>query len=348
LATGGDDGYVRIWDWRTGHQILAFQDNYMVRGVAFSPDGSMLASGGADPPVRMRVAWPRSGELLPELQRRRTCHAKLLLLDDAKLAWAEANGRISEDAPASLSNVQLYLADSNAPLTCPSGGTYQLGVVEDLPSCSMHGAPVENPELTEQFKDIQDPDQLEFKVILARLNDLPGGTQVLLEWLNVAQDEDSPAFQSVMNCLFNGPWVNAGSLNNLAWRWAAGEHRFYRSAVRLARKAVELAPDAGYIWDTLAYAELGAGDVNNAVEHFQKAIDLKSEWAKPGLPLALITRGNPEDLAEALPLLEGYVAASPDHLYVQQALDTLRKMPPPEDSQLRERVLTLLEKFTEQ
>ncbi|MGW2974505.1 nSTAND1 domain-containing NTPase [Streptomyces mirabilis] len=54
LASGGDDGVVRLWDVATGKQrskVVGHRGG--VRSVAFSPDGRVLASGGDDGVVRL-------------------------------------------------------------------------------------------------------------------------------------------------------------------------------------------------------------------------------------------------------------------------------------------------------
>ena len=60
LASGSDDGTVRLWDARSGGELAAMGGHSdWVRSVCFSPDGSTLASGSEDGTVRLWDARSR-------------------------------------------------------------------------------------------------------------------------------------------------------------------------------------------------------------------------------------------------------------------------------------------------
>ena len=67
IASGGDDGTLRLWDASNGKSLHVFHDHKQsVCSVAFSPDGQQIASGGFDGTLRL---WRLDGK---ELQRMRS------------------------------------------------------------------------------------------------------------------------------------------------------------------------------------------------------------------------------------------------------------------------------------
>jgi WD40 repeat protein len=67
LASGGDDGTVRLWEAPSGQLLAILQGhNGAVWSVALAGDGQLLASGGVDGTVRLWEA--RSGAYLRMLR----------------------------------------------------------------------------------------------------------------------------------------------------------------------------------------------------------------------------------------------------------------------------------------
>jgi WD40 repeat protein len=53
LAAGTASGQVRVWDWRSGQELLHLQHDAGVQGVYFSADERQLATGSLDGTVRV-------------------------------------------------------------------------------------------------------------------------------------------------------------------------------------------------------------------------------------------------------------------------------------------------------
>jgi WD40 repeat protein len=62
LVTGDAEGVVKLWDTRTGLEVLSLPaHDRAVNGVAFSPDGQFLYTTGADRTVKVWDGSSREG-----------------------------------------------------------------------------------------------------------------------------------------------------------------------------------------------------------------------------------------------------------------------------------------------
>jgi regulator of replication initiation timing len=72
------------------------------------------------------------------------CIRNLHLIDSAKQAWAVDNSKDATDVPTA-QDLLPYLRGGVMP-TCPSGGSYTIGAMSDLPSCSVPGHALPQPQ----------------------------------------------------------------------------------------------------------------------------------------------------------------------------------------------------------
>ena len=64
IASGDEDGILRVWDVETGEEVYRFAFPGLVVGVDWSPDGKYLIVPGIFPVPGMRRVWQSTAELV--------------------------------------------------------------------------------------------------------------------------------------------------------------------------------------------------------------------------------------------------------------------------------------------
>jgi len=110
LATGHEDGVIRIWDPRTGELLRTFLGHTnKIWAAAFNPDGTRLATGSLDKTVRI---WnPDTGEHLATL----TGHSEAVY----SVAYSPDGSRIVTGNAFSPSPPRMYTSHLPTTMTAP-------------------------------------------------------------------------------------------------------------------------------------------------------------------------------------------------------------------------------------
>ena len=86
LASGADDGTVKLWNVATGQNIATLTHKARVNSVAFSPNGKVLASGSGD--LTLKLWHIATGTELTTIQARKIFSAVAFSPDGKILAWS--------------------------------------------------------------------------------------------------------------------------------------------------------------------------------------------------------------------------------------------------------------------
>lgn len=93
IASGGNDGTVRLWDTATWQELAVMKPGTKVYGLAFTPDGTRLAGGCVDGAIRL---WdPRTSQEVTELRGHEAyVHQVAFSPDGTRLASASGDGTV--------------------------------------------------------------------------------------------------------------------------------------------------------------------------------------------------------------------------------------------------------------
>jgi len=133
------------------------------------------------------------------------------------------------------------------------------------------------------------------------------------------------------------PAADADAFNYLAWDLADIKRRHPESATILARAGVALEPKEGDILDTLAWAEILAGDYASAVRHFEAAVETVTQKgvSLAGSAIALARLGQRDRAWDTL--LQAIQVNAPRQ-YLIEAYFEANKAGLPKDGNIRQKV----------
>lgn len=91
LATASEDGTLRLWDAATGRELRRFTEQDRVRSLAFTPDGTILASVGGPGNHAVRLWEVTTGKLLRKLESPGHWFGRVAVSPDGKMVAASAD-----------------------------------------------------------------------------------------------------------------------------------------------------------------------------------------------------------------------------------------------------------------
>ncbi len=118
LASGDDAGAIYYWDVKQRQVLLlAYPHTLRIRSIAFSPDGSLLASAGED--GRVIISRPLSRDILHEFQQPTGWEMSVVFSPDGKLIAAGSDeGKLNVWTMDSQFNARSAMTIPNSSITC--------------------------------------------------------------------------------------------------------------------------------------------------------------------------------------------------------------------------------------
>lgn len=93
IASGGDDGLLRLWDASNGAVVAALEGHTArIKAIRFNPDGSLLATAGDEGVVRLWDVEARTGRTVSRQEGH--VYDVAFSPDGARIAWCGADGAV--------------------------------------------------------------------------------------------------------------------------------------------------------------------------------------------------------------------------------------------------------------
>ena len=289
LASGSDDGTVKLWDSATGKELFARKGHDdLVYSVAFSPDGQRLASGSKDKTVKI---WDSvTGKELFSLKGH--AHEVFGLAfspDGQRLAsgswdqtvkiWDSATGKelfTLKRHDGSFQQTGGFLNRVNCVAFAPDG--------RRLASGSAGTVTIWETSVPPEEQDRRAAHQLVADLFRQR-----GLRADVLEWLRTVPGMSPSRRQEAVTVAQTYP-ENPELLNRLARQLVnlpGGETSGYRKALRYSEEACQLEPVTGAYLTTLGVAHYRVGNDDKALETLLRADNINQKQEKGSIPADL-------------------------------------------------------------
>jgi WD40 repeat protein/DNA-binding Lrp family transcriptional regulator len=179
LATGGQDGAVRLWESASGKQRRAmFGDNAFVRATALSPDGKLLATGSSNGLLRLwdvatgqrlHVFAGHRGPVVAAAFAGRGSTLLTASVDGTVLVWdlpallEAGRAKVLELSPRQMQALWRDLASDDAPRAYEAVESLARAPVQTVPFLRERVLPVSAEKLAQRIKEL-DSDQYSTRV----------------------------------------------------------------------------------------------------------------------------------------------------------------------------------------
>jgi WD40 repeat protein len=276
LASGGRDGTIRMWQLATQQEILCLRGHTgSVTSIAWHPDQQRLVSASQDGTIKLwdlaraheifgwreaasAVGWSPDGKRLAIASKDRTVQV-----------WDASPGYLAREPVRPSSNPlrRQETARTYQNLSSLLQGLHHREEAER----ALGDALAIQKKLVAEF-----PTVASYRVDLASTHFLRGKLKEQASGHQAKGDLDGAIAAYNEAIALNPKFAEAH--NNLAWLLATCQESRFRDAdqaVRLATKAVELAPNVGNFWNTLGVANYRAGKWKAAIGALEKSMALR-------------------------------------------------------------------------
>jgi tetratricopeptide (TPR) repeat protein len=278
LASGSEDGTVKIWDGSTGKQVISLEGHDgPVMSVTFSHDGRRIASGSGDSTIKTWDSATGKELVRPLKGHVGTVWSVAFSPDDQRLASVSFGMKISDSATGK----ELFSVKDPAQIWSvafsPDGQRLALGSREGSVRLYEASIPSEVQDLRAAYQLVTD------------LFHVKGLRADVLEWLRTVPGMIPSRRQEALAAAQTYP-ESSSALNELARQLVMLPDRelsSYRKALRYSEEACQLAPKNGLYLNTLGVAHYRVGNYDKALETLRSSDRINNSLRQGSTPADL-------------------------------------------------------------